>query len=320
MKKIVSTFIALSLFAAMAVTASAEPNTADNVNDNETEVTSPGHKGTGGYDGSSNYQTEGASYGEATVTHDGTSWVSVNDDDNDGGTDDTDGTDIYVWARVTNDGAALYKIDISWGAMKFEFSGGGSTWDVDLHQYVGSDTGDKEWITAGFLDDSNNKIEIVNHSNSGVTATFAYAMDVVGGNTMFNDGWYYKADAVVGSFYPDNSSSISGSMVLAGVLDGNGARTTALDTYTLSNQIWNNNTNALETKKNAIALPTAEAEYGGDDQITAGARRETINFAFSGTPDEGRGSVLNTFKKVGVITVTVEPNLDPDLNVIAQTP
>ena len=47
--------------------------------------------------------------------------------------------DINVQAKVTEYNAAVYKIDIAWGAMQFEFKNDANNWDPDTHQYVTED-------------------------------------------------------------------------------------------------------------------------------------------------------------------------------------
>jgi hypothetical protein len=49
-----------------------------------------------------------------------------------------------------------------------------------------------------------------------------------------------------------------------------------------------------------ISLPTAEGRSLDSPEITG-----SVYFAFSGTPDAGRGEVLPNFKKVGAIKVTI---------------
>jgi len=61
---------------------------------------------------------------------------------------------LDVQARIIEDKNLIYRIDIAWGAMKFEFN-------IDAD----------EWVQDGF-DDVNNKITVTNRSNAGVTVEF----------------------------------------------------------------------------------------------------------------------------------------------------
>ncbi len=66
----------------------------------------------------------------------------------------------------------VYKLDIAWGAMKFEYSVG-REWDPETHDYTGDKindwipTVDSQCYTGG-----NNQITVYNHSNDGVELTF----------------------------------------------------------------------------------------------------------------------------------------------------
>ncbi|MEG1579395.1 MAG: hypothetical protein RR336_11595, partial [Oscillospiraceae bacterium] len=136
-----------------------------------------------------------------------------------------------------------------------------------------------------------------------INAGFAYAMS----GTPFNDVATGN-DAVLGNFFADNAKATAAALVLKGTY----ASGTVVDA-----------TVADKLAGSKVALPTADA-YNSTagtgaaadntlDQV-AGARTKDVFFAFSGTPDAGKGATLDTFKKVGVITVTVTPNSDVELN------
>lgn len=55
---------------------------------------------------------------------------------------------------------------------------------------------------------------------------------------------------------------------------------------------------------------TVEAPVSADTDVAANARTDSVYFAFSGQPDAGKGTDLNTFKKVGTITVSITPKTD----------
>jgi len=68
--------------------------------------------------------------------------------------------EVNVQARIVEDKNLIYRIDIAWGPMKFEF-------DLDAD----------EWVQDGF-DDVNNKITVTNRSNDGVTADFDITSEI----------------------------------------------------------------------------------------------------------------------------------------------
>lgn len=241
-----------------------------------------------------------ASNGEAVMTsEDGKDFYTENDDDTDAKDVDTNGADINVWAKVTDSGSKIYKVDLAWGAMKFEFNSGAGQWNTETHTYEGGG-GTASW-TEGYIDGTNNKIQVTNHSNNGIDAAFAYAM----GEKAFNDT-DTSDNAVLGNFFAENTNAQTAAKVLTGTYtDGTVNAGAVADT--------------LADKK--IALATADKYNSSVTEATdaadnheAGARSEDVFFAFSGTPDEGRGAILDTFKKVGVITVTVTPNTELQYN------
>lgn len=241
------------------------------------------------------------STGQAAINSaDGTKFYTENDDDAIDKTTDVGGADINVWAKVVDSGSKIYKVDLAWGAMKFEFNSGSGQWNTATHAYdsVGGTT---EW-TPAYIDGANNKVAVTNHSNNAIDAGFSYAMD----GTPFNDA--LTDNAVIGNFFADNTKALTASTVLTNTYTGGAAAPgTIADTLTGAK----------------ISLPTADkynstagtgAVADDTNNQIAGARVGDVYFAFSGTPDEGRGATLDTFRKVGVITVTVAPNNDIPLN------
>lgn len=78
-----------------------------------------------------------------------------------------------VQGKVIDDVAsAVYKIDISWGPMTFEYSVN-NVWDPDNHSYVEKLQG---WANEPF-DGVNNRITTVNHSNADVEVSFLAAVE-----------------------------------------------------------------------------------------------------------------------------------------------
>lgn len=300
-KSLLATGLVLCMMLAMASPALAA-NTDANVNTDGTEVTAPGSPE---YDtaGGGNTQTAGQSFNEATISgSNGTDFQTVNDDDALAGAADAGGADINVWAKVTDSGSKIYKVDLAWGAMKFEYNSGGGQWNTETHAYDAAG-GQAVW-TATHLDGTNNKVAVTNHSNNAINAGFAYAMD----GTPFNDA--NGVNNVIGNFFDDNAKSLAASTVLTG-------------TYTDTAGTVNDAAIADKLAGNAVALPTADkynSTAGNDaatdatNNVAAGARTDDVFFAFSGAPDAGKGATLDTFRKVGVITVTVTPNNDIPLN------
>lgn len=280
--KLLKKFMPLVLAAIMATGMSMNAMAA-NVNADGTEVTAP-------HDGE---QQAGESYGAAIFTAepdtDGTVTFAVTDDDDAvAAPADTD-ADINVWAKVTEHGDIVYKIDIEWGSMKFEFDNQTKTWDPDAHQYVDvtDDDGAKEWVVDGYIDGTNNKITVTNHSNAVVNAGFAYAHVLSNTSSLFNSN-ASGADAVRGHFFTDNANAVTASEVLTGsaaVCTGE-----LTDTIVLNHRDDSNMTG-----------------YGGND----GSYTDDVFFTFNGTADDGLATSLADFKKVGVITVTITPEEAP---------
>ncbi|MEG1109039.1 MAG: hypothetical protein RSE97_09295, partial [Oscillospiraceae bacterium] len=110
------------------VLAMATPAFAANTNADGTDVTKPGTPGS--------TQEAGASYNAAEITSkDGTAWATVNDDDALAGAADANGADINVWAKVVDSGSKVYKVDLAWGAMKFEYKDASGQWNTTTHAY-----------------------------------------------------------------------------------------------------------------------------------------------------------------------------------------
>jgi len=354
MKKVLSITIALAMVMAMATTAFAY-NGADNVNGDGTEVSEAGHKSEGsvgwGYtDDGSNDQTPGASYGQSLVTKDDNDDFIYADDDDSTPTANDNSADIYVWAKVSDaDDSPIYKIDIEWGSMKFEFSRG--TWDAENHEYGGDTVGwledngedenDPDYV--GYLDGVNNRIDVTNHSNHGIDATFNY------NNTyQFNaapaasDEW--NEDVVIGYFYGTKSGALAASKELTGTVDNYGlmfnitdgsAVNSVIEANLLKNEIWYDGFADWDETYGAIDLPTAWKYNKGDgyknevdefgatlheyssffdpaNNVENGARTKSVYFAFSGTPDDD--VAIANFTKVGVIQVTINANTGAELN------
>jgi hypothetical protein len=381
--------LAVSLAAALVLSSSMTAFAAENANVNAdgTAVSSPSTRGTG-YN-AENVQEEGSSYGRATANStNGTDWTVENDDDNlaEASTAaSTYKTDINVWARVSDASAKIYKIDISWGSMKFEYVDGSGIWDVDTHSYSGGSSEVPHWVNSGDdMDESddevgcnatNNQIVVTNHSNNAIDAGFTYTMLTTSGHTLatgdavtpFNDGGtapsgymdsadykYYEGfdedddydisgdNDVVGNFYGDNANAALGHTGVYGTYTG-GSRNSSYkkDDAQADDGNYATVAPAFLANDSKITLPTAEAigegnvntadswatgwiydaasipdnlENWNSQEWKAGKRSGAVYFAFSGMPDEGQGAYLSAFKKVGTITVTIEPNTTPAYN------
>lgn len=250
------------------------------------------------------------SSGEATATWDKTDvnqtgFNVVGDDDNTAADGTDTQTDISIWAKVVEHGDIVYKVDISWGAMKFEFNNQAGKWDTTQHKYVVEENqAGAEWTVKDYIDSTNNKITVVNHSNWAVDTTFTYAHD---GAAFNNDTNKDGENAVRGHFFLDNGKAVDASKKLTDSANVQDALITAL---TLGHQD-----------------ATHKAMYGGTEEgrdlslsgeaaiVSAVGRNEEnsctrdVYFTFNGTPDIEilNENIRTNFTKVGVITVTIEP-------------
>ncbi len=82
--------------------------------------------------------------------------------------DNSNNTDFDVQGKVLESDSMIYKVDITWGAMAFEYSKG-ALWDPVNHEYTSAAIND--WLPEGFID-GNNEITVHNHSNGGLFASF----------------------------------------------------------------------------------------------------------------------------------------------------
>lgn len=81
-----------------------------------------------------------------------------------------DGSGMDVQGKVVEGGdGAVYKIDLSWGPMVFEYSTG-SSWNPDTHQYDGPRI--NAWLPDSFFQNGNNEFTAANHSNGDLLVSF----------------------------------------------------------------------------------------------------------------------------------------------------
>ena len=188
--------------------------------------------------------------------------------------------DIDVQAKVTEYNAAVYKIDIAWGAMQFEFKNDANNWDPDTHQYVTDEGTNKEWIIDGYVNGVNNKITLTNHSNARVNATFAYAHVTDAFNTNPE-----SADAVRGHFFLDNENAKTAAGLLKNSATVQNAMTQPLVLHHLDNK------------------GLVDPGYYATHEENIGS----VYFTLNGTPDTEKVEGYTDFTKVGTITVTITP-------------
>lgn len=188
--------------------------------------------------------------------------------------------DINVQAKVTEYNAAVYKIDIAWGAMQFEFKNDANNWDPDTHQYVTDEGTNKEWIIDGYVNGENNKITLTNHSNARVNATFAYAHVTDAFNTNPE-----SADAVRGHFFLDNENAKTAAGLLKNSATVQNAMTQPLVLHHLDNK------------------GLVDPGYYATHEENIGS----VYFTLNGTPDTAKVEGYTNFTKVGTITVTITP-------------
>ena len=104
----------------------------------------------------------------------------------------------------------VVSVDISWGAMTFQYTDGADgKWDPATHTYGAKGNG--TWSA------SDNAIEVTNHSNVGIKATFTYnkAVETVTG-TFSNEGVITLASAVDTTV--ENAPSGSVTLTLGGTM------------------------------------------------------------------------------------------------------
>lgn len=98
-------------------------------------------------------------------------------------------TAVDVQGRIIDEyQTPVYKVDIAWGAMKFEYGAGISDWDPEKHSYVQSEKADTEQRDTGWMPDGftggNNEIIIKNHSNADLLVNYNIGSSFIDGVTM----------------------------------------------------------------------------------------------------------------------------------------
>lgn len=85
----------------------------------------------------------------------------------------TGGNATDVQGKIVEDlGTPVYKIDIKWGDMKFNWTESRS-WNPDTHSYDGDEL--NVWLPESFFENGNNEIRTANHSNADVEVNYTAA-------------------------------------------------------------------------------------------------------------------------------------------------
>ena len=99
------------------------------------------------------------------------------------GSETNKGTDTTINVKGTYNGSStdVISVDIAWDEMSFTYTASGSTWNPSTHETV--DVGGS-WAPTG---DTDPKITVTNHSNTSVSAAFAFNTGVSGLSGSFTD-------------------------------------------------------------------------------------------------------------------------------------
>lgn len=140
-----------------------------------------------------------------------------------GTTDGGYGTDVQ--GKVIEESvAAVYKVDLSWGAMKFVFNTT-TTWNPDTHSYEQGTQGTWDYTS---MDGSNNKITAANHSNGDVSVNFTVAKTTAAdsGDTDDNatEDPFLAVTMTVNQENSDDSAAATGMSLLKVPAEGAAAR------------------------------------------------------------------------------------------------
>lgn len=235
-------------------------------------------------------------------------YVTGDDDNTEAGVKTDTATDIGIWAKVVEHGDLVYKVDISWGAMKFEFNNQAGKWDTEQHKYVADGGVEQEWTEDGFIDGTNNLITVVNHSNGAVDASFTYAHDGAT-DTVFNtEANKTGTSAVRGYFFWTNAQAKTAAKNINDSTAG-----TVADELDTAFMLGHQDASKLENYGGSVAGETVEGtEVPAVTANTTGSCTRDVYFTFTGKPDPElmEGDITTGFTKVGVITVTIAPTAE----------
>ena len=179
---------------------------------------------------------------------------------------------------VGNEHKIIYSVEISWGAMNFEYNYG-SAWDPVTHKYTSTKT-EGEWKVIGCLDGTNNRIDVTNNSNYPVTVDMSFQKEEGRFNTVTTD------TSVRGVFNSDKDA-------LATNINGSSASACGI----------------VGTPSINLASADTEDKYTGTGtghaDINDGKTSVTMYFGLWGIPDKDKAQKDGA--KAGTITVSVKP-------------
>ena len=180
--------------------------------------------------------------------------------------------------EVGDEHKIIYSVEISWGAMNFEYNYG-SVWDPATHKYTSTKT-EGEWKVIGCLDGTNNRIDVTNNSNYPVTVDMSFQKEEGRFNTVTTD------TSVRGVFNSDKDA-------LATNINGSSASACGI----------------VGTPSINLASADTEDKYTGTGtghaDINDGKTSVTMYFGLWGIPDKDKAQKDGA--KAGTITVSVKP-------------
>lgn len=237
--------------------------------------------------------------------------------DDDSVTRDSDdvAADIGVWAKVNVTGSIVYKIDINWGDMKFEYRNTDQVWNPATHLYETSNA-TAGWVIDGYVNGTNNEVTVWNHSNASVDVAYYYEHTLVneGADSLFNDGWTnLETLRGTGSLTADQTTAsnklVRGHLSLT---NDEAIAFTQYDTSSLTKSITGAEDILIEEK--AWTAPSATTNKQNLPICPVGASVEagtvpstSAYFTFNGVPDYTSGATLSDFTRVGTLSVLVAP-------------
>ena len=71
---------------------------------------------------------------------------------------------------VADDPSDVYSVDVTWGAMEFDYYPGGQVWNFSLHQWESDSEDPAKWT----VNNESNKITLANHSSTEVNASLSF--------------------------------------------------------------------------------------------------------------------------------------------------
>lgn len=86
--------------------------------------------------------------------------------------------------------ADVYSVDVSWGAMEFDYNAGGQKWDEENHKWIEDETAPAGWE----VKDESNTITLANHSSVAVEAGFEFS--AIDGYTDLTGTFTYDSNEV----------------------------------------------------------------------------------------------------------------------------